>query len=122
MASKIYKYKKGDIIKAKVSGITDYGIFVRINEQYTGLIHKSYISDKYVKDPANYANDGDIINVEILEIDENSHKMKLSIKNIRYKDKNFIDRRIVETKHGFDTLKTKLPVWIEKNIKSEKNI
>ena len=116
------RFKKGDIIKAKVSGITDYGIFVKINDEYSGLIHKSYISEKFVKDPAKYANVGDIINVEILDIDEKEHKMKLSIKNIRYKDKHFIDRRIVETKHGFTTLKTNLPVWIEKNLKSEKNI
>ena len=116
------KYKRGDIVKGKVSGITDYGIFVKLNDQYSGLIHKSYISEKFVTDPAKYANDGDIINVEILEIDEKSHKMKLSIKNIRYKDKYYIDRRIAETRHGFSTLKSNLPVWIEKNLKSEKNI
>lgn len=120
--TRVLKYKKGDIIKGKVSGITSFGIFVRINNQYTGLIHKSYISDKFVKDPALFVNDGDIINAEILDIDEFSHKMKLSIKNIRYKDKHFIDRRIVETRHGFNTLKSNLPVWIEKNLKSEKNI
>lgn len=120
--TKLLNYKKGDIIKGKVSGITEYGIFVRINDQYSGLIHKSSISDKFVKDPAKYASNGDIINVEVLDIDRKNHKMKLSIKNIRYKDKKFIDRRIVETKHGFNTLKSNLPVWIEKNLKSEKNI
>ena len=120
--SKKNKYQVGDIIKGKVSGITDYGIFVKIDDQYTGLIHKSSISEKFVKNPALYANEGDIINVEVIEVDSKNKKLKLSIKNIRYKDKKFIDRRIVETKHGFSTLKTNLPLWIEKNLKSEKNI
>ena len=120
--NKITKFKKGDIVKGKVSGVTEYGIFVKINEQYSGLIHKSHISEKFVKSPSKYAKDGDVINVEILDIDEKNYKMKLSIKNIRYRDKFFIDRRIIETKHGFNTLKSNLPIWIEKNLKSEKNI
>ncbi len=120
--TKISTFKKGDIIKGKVTGITEYGIFVKINEQFSGLIHKSYISEKYVNDPSKYVKKGDIINVEILDIDKKNFKMKLSIKNIRYKDKFFIDRRIVETKHGFSTLKSNLPIWIKKNLKSEKNI
>lgn len=114
------EYKKGDIIKARVSGITDFGIFVRIDDKYVGLIHKSFISEKFVKDPKDYASIGDVINTEILDIDKKSHKMKLSIKNIRYKDKFYIDRRIVETSHGFSTLKSNLPIWIEKNLKCKK--
>ena len=113
------KYKKGNIVKGRVSGITNYGIFVKIDENYTGLIHISSISERFVKDPNNYANIDDIINVEILDIDENSSKMKLSIKNIRYKDKKINQKRIIETKHGFETLKNNLPFWIEENLKNK---
>ncbi|MBP3765918.1 MAG: S1 RNA-binding domain-containing protein [Bacilli bacterium] len=116
------KYKKGDIIKGVVSGLTDYGIFMKIDNNYSGLIHISSISDKFVKNPGSYVKIGEIINAEILEIDKKNFKMKLSIKNIRYKDKYFVDRRIIETEHGFATLKTNLPIWIENNLKSKKNI
>ena len=114
------QYKKGDIVKAEVSGVTEYGIFVKLDNNYTGLIHISSISEKFVKDPNTYAVKGDVINVEILDIDEENMKMKLSIKNIRYKDKKFKYDRIIETEHGFTTLKNNLPMWIEENLKSVK--
>ena len=101
------KYRKGNIVRGKVSGITNYGIFVKIDENYTGLIHISSISEKFVKDPNNYAKVDDVINVEILDIDENKSRMNLSIKNIRYKDTKLSRNRIIETKHGFETLKNK---------------
>lgn len=112
-------YKKGDIVKGTVSGLTDYGIFVRINDEYDGLVHISSISDRFVRNIGDYASLNDIINVEILDIDEESKKMKLSIKNIQYKDKTIMGR-ITETEHGFETLKNQLPTWIEKNLKSVK--
>ena len=116
------RYRKGNIIKAKVTGITKYGIFVKVDDKYDGLIHISAISEKFVKDPGNFASVNDYINAEILEFDKKAKKMKLSIKNLRYKDRKFVDRKIVETEHGFGTLKKNLPNWINKNIKSEKNI
>lgn len=112
-------YKKGDIVKGTVSGLTEYGIFVKINDEYDGLVHISSISDRFVRNIGDYASLNDIINVEILDIDEEKRKMKLSIKNIKYKDKTIVGR-INETEHGFKTLKTQLPIWIEKNLKSVK--
>lgn len=116
------KYKKGNIVKGTVSGVTEYGIFVKLDENYSGLIHISEISSKYVKNPKMFADVEDVINVEILDVDENNSQMKLSIKNIEYKEK--IPKRkkkIVETKHGFNTLAYKLPFWIEENLKTIKN-
>ena len=39
------KFRKGNIIKATVTGIESYGVFVSSDEYYTGLIHISEISD-----------------------------------------------------------------------------
>ena len=116
------RYRKGNIIKAKVSGVTKYGIFVKVDNKYDGLIHISAMSEKFVKDPNTYASVDDVINAEILDFDENTNKMKLSIKNLRYKDRKYVNRRIVETEHGFQTLKTNLPSWIDKNLKSVKKV
>ncbi len=115
-----HNYRTGDIVKAKVSGITKYGIFVKVDEKYTGLIHISSMSEKFVKDPNTFTKVNDVINVEILDIDKNTSKMKLSIKNLRYKDKKINNRKVIETAHGFDTLKRNLPFWIDKNLKSAK--
>ena len=45
----MYNYKKGDMVKGKVTGIEKYGIFVSINDGVTGLIHISEIYDAFVK-------------------------------------------------------------------------
>lgn len=116
------KYEKGKIIKGTVSGIEPYGIFMRIDEYYTGLIHISEVSTGFVRDPGHYASVGETINVQILDIDEEQYQMRLSIKNISYRDKPKRKRRqIVETKSGFRTLAYKLPFWIDENLKNAKN-
>lgn len=114
-------YKKGNIIKAIVSGITEYGIFVKIDDEYIGLIHISEISDKYVKDIKTFATENECIYVEIMDIDNNGKQMKLSIKNIDYRGNGTKKKKIVETKQGFKTLSYKLPIWIEENLKNNKN-
>jgi len=117
------KYKKGDIVKGKVTGIENYGIFISLeDDKYTGLIHISEISRGYVRDINDFVKVGDHIYTEILEVDEEEAHLKLSIKNIQYcvngKPRK---RKIIETPSGFKTLAEKLPVWTEKKLKSIKN-
>lgn len=116
------KYKKGKIVRGTVTGIENYGVFVSLDEFYSGLIHISEISNGFVKDINNFVKIGESIYVEILEVDEESCHLKLSIKNITYQgNSNEKKKKIVETKHGFHTLAYKLPFWIEKNLKKIQN-
>ncbi len=115
------KYSKGKIVKGVVSGIENYGAFVKLDEYYSGLIHISEISNGFVRDINDYVNVGDTIYVEILNINEDLSQMKLSIKNIAYKQgSKSKKRKIVETNTGFTTLERKLPQWIEENLKNNK--
>ena len=117
------KYKKGKIIRGTVTGIESYGVFVSCDEYYSGLIHISEISHGFVKNVADYVSVGDVINVEILEVDEELGQLKLSIKNIDYKKSNINKRRkIKETSLGFASLAYHLPLWIDEEIKKIKNI
>ena len=113
------KYKKGRIIRGTVTGIESYGAFVSCDEYYSGLIHISEISHNFVKNITDYVNVGDVIFVEILDVDEELGQLKLSIKNIEYKKKTIIKRKkIIETSLGFTTLAYKLPIWIEESVKN----
>lgn len=110
---------KGRILKGVVTGIENYGVFVQFDDYYTGLIHISEISDGFVKNPADYVSVGEIINAKIIDVDDTMGHLKLSIKNIQYKEKHKIKRRkIKETSLGFKTLEYKLPFWIEENLKN----
>lgn len=117
------KFRKGKIIRGTVTGIESYGAFVSCDDYYSGLIHISEISHDFVKNINDFVKIGDVINVEILDVDEEVGQLKLSIKNIDYKKEKFIKRkRIKETTQGFNSLAYWLPIWIEENIKKKKNV
>ena len=103
------KYKVGDIVKGKVSGIENYGIFLLMDDGYSGLIHISEISDKFVRNVFDYVQLGEIINSKVLEVDEDNKKIKLTIKNFDYRVE---DKRELEDKNGFSPLREMLPKWI----------
>jgi len=115
----VENYEIGQIIKGTVTGIEKYGIFLNINNNYTGLVHISEVSDKYVKNIEDYVKLNESIKAEIIGIDVKNKQLKLSIKNVknyRYTRKN--NNGIVETAKGFDTIKEKLPIWIEDKLKT----
>ena len=117
------KYQKGKIVEGIVSGIESYGIFVSFDEFYSGLIHISEVSNNYVRDLHDFVQIGETIYVEILDVDEEQSKLKLSIKNIRYKKNSKKEKKkIVETRNGFNTLARKLPMWIKENLEKNENV
>ncbi len=113
------KYEIGKKIIGIVSGITEYGIFVKFEDSYTGLIHISEISDRFVNNIHNVAKVGDKIKVKVIEIDHDNNHLKLSIKNFNYKNINK-DTKIIETASGFNTLASKRDLWIKQNLKTKK--
>ncbi len=117
------KYKEGKIVDGVVTGIESYGIFVSLDEFYSGLIHISEISSGFVKNIHDYVNIGDTICVEIIGVNEDECHLNLSIKNINYKKNKFKKRKkIKETNTGFKTLAYKLPIWLDESLKNfEKN-
>ena len=115
------KYEVGKQVVGTVSGITEYGVFVNFDQYYSGLIHISEISDKFVSDINNYVKIGDKIKTEILSVDNDNNHLKLSIKNVNYKNISFKRyEKIVETPRGFKTLNQKLQGWINDYLKNKK--
>ena len=109
--------KENDIIKVTITGIQNYGAFAEVENDYNGLIHISEISYGYVKNIHDYINIGDNIYAEIVEIDDDNKKIKLSIKDVDYKKSGTKLKRMAETKNGFTPLKENLEKWINEKIK-----
>lgn len=110
------KYKKGDVVKAKVTAIEKYGAFAAIDDDYSGLIHISELTEKFVKNITDYVEIGDEINVEILDCSGLKNQLKLSAKKVNndlYKKKK---GKIKETVFGFYLLKSALPTWIREKM------
>lgn len=106
----------GNIVKGQITGVTPYGVFVSLEDDYSGLVHISEVSDKFVKDLPTLFNISDIINVKILEIDEDKREVKLSIKKIDYKVEESLSR-IPETGSGFGLLEKNLGKWTASKLK-----
>ena len=106
------KYQNGEIVVGCVTGIEKYGIFVNLDEYYSGLIHISEISDSYVRDINDYVKIGETIRVKVLEENEQQHQAKLSIKDIDYRIDKRNSEKIKETESGFQNLRIMLDKWI----------
>ncbi len=74
--------KIGEILKGTVRNITAFGVFVDIGIKNDGLLHISEISNKYIKDISNILSVGDIVNVKIIEKNDNTKQVKLSMKEL----------------------------------------
>ncbi len=110
------KYKEGDVVKAKITAIEKYGAFALIDEEYSGLIHISEITDKFVRNITDFFEIGDVINVKILSIPSSHNQLRLSAKNVNEGLQKNKRKKIKETVFGFYLLKTALPNWIEEKM------
>ena len=73
----------GDTVTATVSNIEPYGVFVDLGEDLEAFLHVSEISwDKNVKHPKDYLENGQEINVEVIEVDKEGRRLRVSLKNL----------------------------------------
>ena len=107
-------FKVGSVVKGTVTGVENYGIFVKLENNYCGLIHISEIKDGFVKDITECAQIGEQIFVEILTIDNDTKKCVLSVKDLNYREND--DSLVKESVRGFSPLKHHLPIWINEKI------
>lgn len=108
--------KIGDSVRGKVTGIENYGIFLLMEDGYTGLIHISEISEKFVRNVSDYVQLDDEIYAKIIDIDHDNKRYKLTIKNYDYREGKSNE---VEDVNGFTPLAEALPEWIDEYKKRE---
>jgi small subunit ribosomal protein S1 len=74
---------EGDTITVTVSNIEAYGVFVDLGNDIEGFLHISEIAwDKNVKNPNDYLSVGQEIDVEVIEINPKTHKLRVSLKKL----------------------------------------
>lgn len=116
------KYQSGNIVIGCVTGIEKYGIFVGLDDYYSGLIHISEVSDSFVKNLNDYVNLGETIRVKIIDSAVNDFHVKLSIKNIDYRLNKRKKVKIIETAKGFTSLKENMEIWIKNKLENVNSI
>jgi small subunit ribosomal protein S1 len=75
------KYSLGDVVEGEVTGIVDFGVFVKLEEDLEGLVHISEIDWGLVDNPRNFFTAGEKVMVKIIDIKDG--KISLSVKALR---------------------------------------
>jgi len=78
------KYQPGQIVTGTVTKITNFGVFVSLEDGLEGLLHISELADHKVDDPEEVVKVGDKIEVKILRVDPEDRKIGLSRKRVEW--------------------------------------
>jgi len=77
------RYPPGTRVRGRVSSVTDFGIFVEIEEGVEGLVHVSQLSTERVDKPSSLFKVGDEVEAEVTNVDSREKRIGLSIKALR---------------------------------------
>ena len=80
------RYDVGKEITGTVTNLTDFGIFIELEEGIEGLVHVSEISKEKIKTPVGMFNIGDVITARVMNINSDERRIGLSIKRLDMED------------------------------------
>jgi small subunit ribosomal protein S1 len=110
------KYPIGSVIKGQVRNVTDFGIFVGVEEGIDGLVHVSDISwTKHVKHPGDLYKKGDEVEAVVLNIDVENERFSLGIKQLQQDPWDTLSERspVGSRVHGKVTKVTDFGAFVE---------
>ncbi|MGC8490670.1 MAG: 30S ribosomal protein S1 [Syntrophobacteraceae bacterium] len=81
-----YRYPIGSVVSGPITNVTDFGLFVELEEGIEGLVHVSEISKEKVKSPVGQFKPGDTITARVINISSKDRKIGLSVKKIEEQD------------------------------------
>lgn len=79
-------YQPGMVVRGVVTKITNFGVFVELEDDLEGLLHISELADHKVENPQDVVKSGDEIDVKILRVDISDRKIGLSLKRAQWGD------------------------------------
>ncbi len=77
------KYPVGQVISGTVTNITDFGLFVEVEEGIEGLVHVSEISRRKIKSPSDVYKEGDVIEAKVIHVSADERRLGLSVKQTK---------------------------------------
>lgn len=86
-------FKIGDMVKGKVSKLTNYGAFVELENDIDGLVHISQISEERVEKIKDVLKVGDEVTARVIKIDKDERRIGLSIKAANYSEEDLAKER-----------------------------
>ena len=75
--------KPGMVLDGTVRNVIDFGVFVDIGVHQDGLVHISQVCDRYIKHPSEVVSVGDVVKVEVLDVDQKRGRISLRMKGVK---------------------------------------
>ena len=82
------RYQQGQLVQGNVTKITNFGVFVGLEDGLEGLLHISELADHKVENPQDVVSVGDEIEVKILRVDSEERKIGLSRKRVEWAEED----------------------------------
>jgi small subunit ribosomal protein S1 len=103
------RYPVGGRVRGVVTSITDFGVFVELEEGLEGLIHVSQLSTERVDKPSQLFNVGDAVEAEVTNVDPRERRIGLSIKALRRSEErdevdSYLQRERESSKFSFEDI------------------
>jgi len=96
------KYIPGQIVKGKVTKLTNFGVFVELEPDLEGLLHISELADHKVENPKDVVGTDQEIEVKILRVDPDSRKIGLSLRRVRWAAEDTSEKSKSKRRGGLD--------------------
>ena len=90
------EYKVGTTVEKKVKTVADFGLFVELTKGIDGFIPTQFASKEFIKNIRDKFNEGDIVKARVVEVNKDTQKIKLSIKEIEREEAKREEREQIE--------------------------
>ena len=90
------EYKVGTTVEKKIKTIADFGLFVELTKGIDGFIPTQYASKEFIKNIRDKFNEGDVVKARVVEVNKDTQKIKLSIKEIEREEAKREEREQIE--------------------------
>ncbi|MCE3014230.1 MAG: 30S ribosomal protein S1 [Pirellula sp.] len=103
------KYQPGQLVRGTVTKITNFGVFVGLEDSLEGLLHISELSDDKVENPEDVVKVGDEIEVKVLRVDSDERKIGLSRKRVDWSEEQMRAEEEKEAQQAAASVKAEKP-------------
>ena len=90
------EYKVGTTVEKKIKTVADFGLFVELTKGIDGFIPTQYASKEFIKNIRDKFNEGDVVKARVVEVNKDTQKIKLSIKEIEREEAKREEREQIE--------------------------
>lgn len=90
------EYKVGTTVEKKIKTVADFGLFIELIKGIDGFIPTQFASKEFIKNIRDKFKEGDIVKAQVVEVNEDTQKIKLSIKKIEIEEEKREEREQIE--------------------------